>query len=185
VSALYRVVAANRRVLAVPAGRAGECACEPDDRRALRAALVGTLLAFGAAAAAAFGAAFLPAIGRAPRGGLSPALAGVAIAGAGPALAALLVAFVPRGRRSATLAHLSATTAAGAAVLLPTPLLALFAPALLVRAAGTVSVATSFVLMLGMARKRARYLGLSRRHVSAWAAALAASACALWLLLLE
>jgi hypothetical protein len=179
---LYRLVSSNRRILAAPDPRTLPCACEPDDRPGLRWTLVALLYGFGALVAAAFGAVFLPEIGREAE--TPPALAMLAIAGAGQAVVALCALAVPRDRRGVYVAHLAATGAAGAALLLPATLVGALAHGHLVRAFFVFSTTASFLLMLGMQRRRVKFLRLTRGFVAAWIAALATGTASAWTLLL-
>jgi hypothetical protein len=181
-SALYRVVAYNRRLIAVPAARAAPCACEPSGRPGLRAAFLAACLALCAAVGAGVGATLPGALGHVAR--LPAGLAGIALAGAGPALAGLLGLLAPRGKRLAWLAHLVATTALGAAVVAPAALLAALAPPVAGRAGFAVALPIAVFAMLGAQRRRARWLGLRRRHVAAWAAGFLAGTAGAWRLVL-
>ncbi len=186
VSAAYRLISVNRRILSPPAvsppdRRPIECACEPDDRPSLRWTLVALLLAFALFVVAAFGAVFARELGHLPLVGTRLSILLVILPGwLVPALASL--ALRPP-TRSLYLAHLSVTAGAGAAVLLPAVALAILLPAMLARGVLVLAVAIACALMLGMQERRTGYLGLSRRWVLLWLGSLllATPAMARWL----
>lgn len=174
VSAAYRLVSYNRRVLAPPAPRPVACACEPDDRPFLRWTLVAILVGFSLLVVAAFGAMFARELKHLPLVG--PYASVLLVIVPGWLVPALFSFAQPREVRARYLAHLSVTAAAGAAVLVPAILLSIplsgQVGGVIARAALALAAAVACALMLGMQERRVGYLGLPRWWVLLWVVSL-------------
>lgn len=174
-TAVYRLISYNRRVLAPP--RSGiVCACDPDPRPAYQIALIGLLLLFTCGMTALFGGAVAAGTGIASP--LQGALWMLLAAGSGWVLLCLAAFSLPRDLRLRFLGHLGMVMAAGLIVLVPSMLLSLAIQGPWLAAAFGSSATASFLLMARSWRRRLRFLGLSPAWLVGWAAALWTGAAA-------
>ena len=169
IEAVYGFISSNRRLFAAPRPRGVACACEPDDspgRQWLFTALCGL-----------FAVLVLLLLGRAERldpgrNGPLGAFGPLVQAGWPWCLPALLAGTLHGGLGRRYLAHLAATAAAGALILLPLAAAALLWPTALRGAFAPLlqlSCAAAAALMFAMQRRRVAYLGLARGWLARWA----------------
>jgi hypothetical protein len=169
IEAVYGFISSNRRLFAAPRPRGVACACEPVDRPARQWTFT--------ALCSSVALATLLLLGRAQplepgQGDVLGVFRPLVQAGWPWCLPALLAGTLSQGLHRRYLAHLAATAAAGALVLLPVAVAALLYPAALRGPFALLlqlSCAAAGALMFAMQRKRLAYLGLGRGWLAGWA----------------
>jgi hypothetical protein len=166
----YETISYNRRVVSPPRQHV-RCDCEPEVTLGRRLTLIVPLAAFATLVIAWFGAAV------AYGWGLGDPWSGAALvlAAAGTSWAVMIVAalaFLRGQQRIDYIAHLVITAFVGVLVLLPACMLAWWLPGEANLAIAGISVLSSFAVMLAMQRRRVWAVGLSRRWLWGWVAAL-------------
>ncbi len=174
---LYKTLAFNRYIIAIPRQQAIACDCYPEAAEKFRISFIALAVLLAVLLTALFGVSVHEALGVAPLAGAGQLLL---IAGTGWVIHIFIATLtLPRSRTLDYVGHLGTIMVAGLLVLLPAILFYLVS-GVLFYPLPALSVACSSGLMLYLHYKRVKYLGMPQRWTLQWFLLLQATAV-LWL----